>query len=193
MFQFFFKLLPVFKSIREIQKSTATSPSQLGQTIHRITFVYGNLSYQYDFLLRDKITVFHKVWDFLEEEIAQKFQKNQQAIFDLLLPHSSLCSAPKFVFLNEKKGQRSFRCKGRTVKASFLPLGETPLISDCPTLIHALIQITGCIAILGELNIVHNDIRWPNIVKLRNNNRIITCVISMMLFYSPRRVRSVLQ
>jgi hypothetical protein len=25
----------------------------------------------------------------------------------------------------------------------------------------------GCIAILGELNIVHNDIRWPNILKSR--------------------------
>jgi hypothetical protein len=106
-------------------------------------------------LIRNKV-YFQKTWKFRNEAVATKFFDRMDRIFGTLQHH------PCFVHLSTDF--RFHLDKDLTVKAVFEPYGNRVVVSDLKELIYYFIQICEALKQLHSLGIVHNDIRWDNIL-----------------------------
>jgi hypothetical protein len=106
-------------------------------------------------LIRNNV-YFQKTWKFRTEDVANIFFNRMDRIFGKLQDH------PCFVHLSS---DFHFHVdKDLTVKAVFEPYGNRIVISDLKELIYYSIQICEALKQLHSLGIVHNDIRWENIL-----------------------------
>jgi hypothetical protein len=175
--QCFFKLFSVYKKLGQVHNLTRKTFIPNDHPLFRETSFYDKVFYDYNIRMNDNVEVFYKKWKFNNQEIADQFELRQQTIFDRLLTRTDI-SNPQFIFLKARgDGQRLVTRKDETtVKASFLPIGETPVVLlSVDSLIVALLRITEAVAHLEAVNIVHNDIRWANILKLPDTERYCLC------------------
>jgi hypothetical protein len=106
-------------------------------------------------LIRNNV-YFQKTWKFRTEDVANIFFNRMDRIFGKLQDH------PCFVHLSS---DFHFHVdKDLTVKAVFEPYGNRIVVSDLKELIYYFIQICEALKQLHSLGIVHNDIRWDNIL-----------------------------
>ena len=163
----YMKLLPVFKALNEVSRSTAKNRVPYHDT-KTIGLFPGCLSIQKRICAINGAAVFHKCWTFINDSKATAFLYLQQKIFNTL----KTLNCPSFV--HESEGSSFHRSDDDTsvIKVYFSPWGQKCVFETLDQLIQAILSISKAVKLMHSVGIVHNDLRWDNVI-LHNKNYVL--------------------
>ena len=159
----FMKLLPVFKALNKMSRETKTCTVPYEDT-RTSDMYYGKMV-----RITKKIAsinqraVFQKSWKFSTNQEAKIFLESQKHVFQLLKSKKS--------FIQESK-EYGFCCDAKDkslVKVCFEPFGEMVGIYTANDLLTAVLSISKAVSVLHSNRIVHNDIRWDNVIVYKSD------------------------
>jgi len=144
------KLLPVLAYIHECCKDCELTMGiiQSRETCYCSSIVTSMIVY-------DRITMLHKKWEFHNAEEASIFHTRIANVQAHLHNVDDMFHATQLTLHDNHKD----------VSGYFLPVGKIPDCSSAQNVIRIVIAVAKQVQLLISLRIVHNDIRWPNIIE----------------------------
>jgi hypothetical protein len=150
------KLFPVVKSVGDHCIQMASQPWKIEKTM------VDGTSRSMSIVIISNTTTFRKEWQFRNApQQAAEFALRMSNVFRLL----STRAFPERLTFMTLFDAVSCPVGSFTVKAHFIPFGKRVLILDEMELLRAIRDIVLALQYLHHIGIVHNDIRWDNIMK----------------------------
>ena len=161
----YMKLLPVFKALHEVSRSTAKN--QVPYYATKITnLLHGrNVTIEKKICALNGAAVFHKCWTFSNDSDATAFLCLQRKIFNTL----KTLNSPSFVHESEGSSFHFSDDNTSVIKVYFSPWGQKCVIETLDQLIQAVLSISKAVKLMHSVGIVHNDLRWDNVILHKKN------------------------
>ena len=156
--ELFMLCVMLFPVILQLHAIIRNSPTQIHYNIEDQRRIMGvDVNVKKSPYSRENVIYFHKEWTFPLTCIdrAQIFYQKLQLIFTRLQNHRS------FVHLSNVS---RFGIDENVVKATFEPYGIRVPISAINELLYYVLQICEALMLLHSEGVIHNDIRWDNIL-----------------------------
>ncbi len=159
-------LAPIFRAIGLQQKTTKKNIHFHMHKDGAPGNVSGALSWTIDIAVDHNVPVVSKKWVFVAEGKANAFMDRMRSIFAELLSVEN--HHHKFIYLHNNMIQ--IKNNNNEVLAQFRPFGFHFHPANVDELLHALVEVTFIIEDLQNVRIIHQDIRWDNLIVVRDGN-----------------------
>lgn len=150
------KLLPVVKGIMRCARDVSLPlPASLTRA-HESLGIEKVLSW----VVVDQRPVVVIEWKFRSESDLRSMLRRLQAVFDLIKVQPTLSCMRLFGAHEIHKAEDALSLKG-----SFVPYGQLLTLNTAREVLLCVIAVARTLALLHALGVVHNDIRWDNIMQ----------------------------